>query len=125
MDKNSNKRKSLFPLKTIKLFLDDIREPSFFDGYDGYAEPLEWVIVRSVEAAKRVLETRQVSHLSLDHDLGDKQPTGYDLCKWMSRVFTWPDNILFHSLSQSGHEAMSVEYQSYISRQVKRQKRSK
>ena len=111
-----------FRLKTIRLFLDDQREPYMVEHC---TDPLGWTIVRSVDAAKNVLSTRQVSHVSLDHDLGSHQKTGYDLCRWMTEFFTWPDNVYVHSANPVGAKRMHDEYQSYIANQVQKKRRRK
>jgi hypothetical protein len=120
--KNDCTKDCRFRMKTIKLFLDDVREPYMVEHC---VPPSDWTIVRSVKAAKEVLETRQVSHISLDHDLGNDQPTGYDLCKWMSENFAWPDNVYVHSANPIGAKRMLDEYRSYIARQVEKKQRRK
>lgn len=98
-------------MKTIKLFVDDEREPYMVDVCEN--APSTWIIARSYQAAIDVLSTRAVSHITLDHDLGDG-PTGYDLCKWMSANFAWPDNVTFHSMNPVGKKNMMDEYSSYL-----------
>lgn len=56
-----------------KLYLDDIRNPKSDD----------WVIARSFDEFKKVILTRGYpKKMSLDHDLGDGVPTGFDALKW-------------------------------------------
>jgi hypothetical protein len=105
------KDEEMFRLKSIKLFLDDVRNPS---DVEHCLDPGEWVIVRTVKAAQDVLFTRQVLAISLDHDLGLDQPTGYDLCKWMSQNFAWPDQVYFHSMNPVGKQNMMAELHSYL-----------
>ena len=95
----------------MKLFLDDEREPLFVFGE---GEHLDWVIVRSVWAAKQVLQTGLVKEISLDHDLGANLPTGYDLCKWMTENLLWPETVHFHSMNPVGAKNMQAEYDFYI-----------
>ncbi len=61
--------------KRLKVYLDDERTPPD----DG------WVLVKTPAQAIALLETGEVSHLSLDHDLGDDEGigTGYDVVLWM------------------------------------------
>ena len=58
----------------LKVYLDDERTP-----------PDGWVLVKTPAQAIALLETGEVSHLSLDHDLGDDEGigTGYDVVLWM------------------------------------------
>ena len=60
----------------MKVFLDDAR-----------AAPCGWVRVRWPDEAIRLLERGQVTHLSLDHDLGDdERGTGYDVIVWIEEA---------------------------------------
>ena len=44
-----------------------------------------------------------VADLSLDHDLGEDQETGYDLVKWMAETDAWPQNKpTVHSMNPVG-----------------------
>ena len=58
----------------LKVYLDDER-----------SAPEGWVRVKTPAQAIALLETGQVSQLSLDHDLGDDEGigTGYDVVLWM------------------------------------------
>lgn len=76
----------------MKIFLDDIRKPS-----DVGLSDADWTIIRDPLMAWQAIQNGVVSHLSLDHDLGEC-PTGYDLCKWMAENDKWPtDDIYIHS----------------------------
>lgn len=58
------------------LFIDDERFPP------GDDKP--WVIARTLKEVQVVIQERGwPSFISFDHDLGDNQPTGYDIVKWM------------------------------------------
>lgn len=60
----------------MKVFLDDERTP-----------PEGWTLVRWPDEAIRLLETGEVTDLSLDHDLGDdERGTGYDVILWLERA---------------------------------------
>lgn len=58
----------------IKLYLDDERET-----------PEGWLRVWGINQAKIMLETRLVSHLSVDNDLGSSDPKteGFNLLNWL------------------------------------------
>lgn len=53
----------------MKLFVDDVRDPSFVD---------HWEIARTFADAEKLIRSGEVTHISLDHDLGEEK-TGYDL----------------------------------------------
>ena len=80
------------------MWLDDRRPP--------HPEPATWVWVRTPNEATKLLETGQVSELSLDHDLGlmdgEREETGYDVVLWIERAvategFAPPETIRVHS----------------------------
>jgi hypothetical protein len=59
----------------MKVFLDD----------EGVA-PEGWIQVHWPDEAIRLLQSGVVTHLSLDHDLGDdQQGTGYDVLLWIEQ----------------------------------------
>ena len=99
---------------TIYFFLDDIRDPP----QDGN----QWRVARSVpllqEMIGEMVETGEMLEaktvvFSLDHDLGDNQPTGYDFLKMIEEaVYTMgpPEgqhmDFRVHSANPVGHENM-------------------
>lgn len=57
----------------MRVWLDDEREA-----------PMGWVRVRWPDEAIGLLQSGQVTHLSLDHDLGDDaRGTGYTVLQWL------------------------------------------
>lgn len=59
----------------MKIFLDDIRKA-----------PKGWVFVNTVEGVISLFEKGfDITHLSLDHDLGEDRKTGYNLLCWIER----------------------------------------
>lgn len=59
----------------MKIFLDDDRKA-----------PDGWVQARWPEDVEQLLQTGEVTHLSIDHDLGDDQRgTGYDVLLWVEK----------------------------------------
>lgn len=86
----------------MKLYVDDIRI-----AYRG------WVQAWNAKEAIDYLRTEQVTHLSLDHDLGDVgEDTGYDIMKWIEvRVyhdeFPLPE-ITFHTANPAGRANMQA-----------------
>ena len=88
----------------LKVYLDDERTP-----------PDGWVLVKTPKSAIALLETGMVSHLSLDHDLGDDEAigTGYDVVLWMEEQFFLnsylpPENITVHSANVSARVKMAA-----------------
>lgn len=69
----------------MRLFVDDRRIP---------LQPDAWTVVKTVNDAKKVLETNTVTHLVLDHDLGDFAADGGDvieLVRWLAECSVWDD----------------------------------
>lgn len=93
----------------MKVFLDDLREA-----------PPGWTQVRWPSEAIALLETGLVSHLALDHDLGDAETadhegraerTGYQVLVWLQeKVYFDPDfpvpEITIHTDNASAYAAM-------------------
>ena len=84
----------------MKFFLDDVREA-----------PEGWVRVYWPEEVIALLESGNVTEISLDHDLGDDaHGTGYDVVRWIeeaviTRNFT-PPRIIVHSANTAARERM-------------------
>lgn len=86
----------------MKVYLDDERET-----------PKGWVRVYWPEEAIDLLETGDVSEISLDHDLGDDaHGTGYDVVLWIEEaVFTKgfaAPTMKVHSANSSAREKMEL-----------------
>lgn len=60
----------------MKLFLDDVRQT-----------PIGWQRAETAWETIRFLEHEDVTHLSLDHDLGDSEHpgNGNDVAKWIEK----------------------------------------
>ena len=86
----------------MNIYMDDWRVcPIYTHNADN------WVCVRLVEDVKTLLQLGVVVRLSLDHDMGDTQDTGYDLCHWMVKTGHFPTGeITVHSANQVGAENM-------------------
>ncbi len=100
---------------TTYIFLDDIRIPP----NDGN----EWMVVRDIEGAMRLLIEAWFCRsddivLSLDHDLGDNIPTGYDLVKQLEEMvatqheFKPKIEMRIHSANPVGRQNMERGIQS-------------
>ncbi len=93
------------------IYLDDLR-----------ACPEGWELVRTYQQCIEALREGNVDYLSLDHDLAEghyavdsgyfgemvcKEPTGYDVCKWMVETDTWPStSITLHTANPVGRNNM-------------------
>lgn len=95
------------PSDSLKVYLDDER-----------IAPEGWVQVRWPDEAIKLLQTGSVSHLSLDHDLGDDQRgTGYDVLLWIEQEvvlskFTPPPKIEVHSANPAARKRMLAAIES-------------
>jgi len=79
--------------------------------------PDGWVLARWPEEAIRLLETGEVTDLSLDHDLGDdERGTGYDVVLWVEEAVATrgfaPPRIVVHSANSSARQKMELGIQS-------------
>lgn len=85
----------------MKVFLDDER-----------IAPEGWTQVRWPDEAISLMQAGTVTHLSLDHDLGDDlRGTGYDVLLWIEREvvlnkFVPPKNITVHSANPAARIRM-------------------
>lgn len=97
----------------MNVFLDDVRLGPHY--YDGCGDDWDsWVIVRGIDNVKCLLTLGVVDNMSLDHDLGNDQPTGYDLLKWMADTSNWPKgHIWVHSQNPVGAKNMAEFIERY------------
>jgi hypothetical protein len=87
----------------MRVWLDDIR-----------TAPNGWTHVKTVVEAQKMMETGQVTHLSLDHDLGGDGPDAYTLCLWMAENDVWPtDWVGIHSANPVGRANMKAVINRY------------
>lgn len=87
-------------LLVMKIYLDDER-----------VAPEGWLQVRWPNEVITLLESGCVTHLSLDHDLGDdKRGTGYDVLQWIEQqVFASnfiPPQIIIHTANPPARKRM-------------------
>jgi len=93
----------------MKVYLDDER-----------IAPEGWVQVRWPDEAIKLLQAGTVSHLSLDHDLGDDQRgTGYDVLLWIEQEvalhnFAPLAEINVHSANPAGRKRMLAAIESIL-----------
>ena len=86
----------------MKVYLDDERPI-----------PEGWVGVRWPEEAIRLLESGEVTELSLDHDLGDDaRGTGYTVIIWLEEAVALrgfvPPAIIIHTANASARQKMTL-----------------
>jgi hypothetical protein len=84
----------------MRVYLDDER-----------ATPDGWIRVYWPEEAIALLESGEVTEISLDHDLGDdERGTGYDVVLWIEEAVALrgfrPPRIFVHSANSSAREKM-------------------
>lgn len=87
---------------TEKVYLDDERQP-----------PEGWTLVQWPDEAIKLLRSGTVTHLSLDHDLGDDQRgTGYNVLLWIEEAVVLhgfkPPEITVHSANTSARIKMEL-----------------
>lgn len=97
----------------MKVYLDDERET-----------PSGWERVYWPEEAIELLKTGNVTHVSLDHDLGDDEHgTGNDVLLWIEEaVFTTdfkPPVITVHSANSSARIKMELGIENIVKRSSK------
>jgi hypothetical protein len=99
----------------MKLFLDDERFPP------GTGEG--WDIVRNMADATTYMRARGCpSFISFDHDLGEDQPTGYDLVNWMierdldenGRFIPVDFDFYVHSQNPTGRDNIILKLKAYL-----------
>lgn len=86
----------------MKVFLDDTREA-----------PDGWIRTYWPEEVIELLKTGNVTHLSLDHDLGDDEHgTGYDVIMWLEEEVLFgrirPPEMKVHSANVSARLKMQM-----------------
>jgi len=79
----------------INVYLDDIRPC-----------PKGFVLARSAEECMLLLRESKIDILSLDHDLGWSQPTGFDVAKYIVDKQKFPREIYLHTSSEIGRSNM-------------------
>ncbi len=101
----------------MKVYLDDER-----------AAPDGWHQVRWPDEAIELLESGDVTHLSLDHDLGDDdRGTGYDVILWVEEAVATrgfrPPEIKVHSANSSARQKMEAGIRAILKLAERRERR--
>lgn|SRR5690554_5273766 len=79
----------------INVYLDDLRPC-----------PPGFVLARTAEECMLLLQDCEINILSLDHDLGLDQPTGFDVVKFMVQHGRYANDIYLHTSSAMGKSNM-------------------
>lgn len=79
----------------INVFMDDIRSC-----------PRGFVLARTVDECIALIDECEINILSLDHDMGWSQPTGYDVTKYIVEQNKYPREIYLHTSSAIGRANM-------------------
>ena len=92
----------------MKVFLDDER-----------IAPDGWVQARWPDDVINLLKSGNVTHLSLDHDLGDDQHgTGYDVLLWIEQEVALhrfvPPEVTIHTANPAARQRMLAAVDSII-----------
>lgn len=89
----------------MKIYLDDERTPP---------EGEDWTLTRGAGATLCLLVEHEgdITHLSLDHDLGTVR-TGYDVLLWIERMvveegYKPPEHITVHSANSGARPKMEL-----------------
>jgi hypothetical protein len=96
---------------TWRLFLDDERFPVEDDG-----TPLgnNFIIARTVEEAQNLIMLYGMpNYISFDNDLGENQPEGYSLVKWivemdMDGIINIKEDFSFYVHSQNSQAQVNI-----------------
>jgi len=85
----------------MKIWLDDLRPP-----------PEGFIHVKNLSELQVLLayQPETIEVMSFDHDLGDGEPDGYQIIKWMAEnhLDRWPVEVLVHSANPPGAENIRV-----------------
>jgi len=98
----------------MKIYLDDFRD----------APGDDWVVFRSVPPLIAALKKRDVTHISLDHDLGKPHENGYDVLVWIETEMAndpeyIPPEITIHTSNPSARQKMEAGVRSIKNRILK------
>ena len=95
-----------------KIYLDDVRIPP----------SLHWNLTRNFIEIKEKIELYGCpSHISFDHDLGEGEPSGLDIAKWLVQqdldfMFFIPYDFTFqvHSMNPVGKKNIESYLNNYL-----------
>ena len=79
----------------VHVYLDDLRRC-----------PKGFILARNAAECMLLLDEYEIDILSLDHDLGHGEPTGYDVVKYMVEHGKFAKHIYLHTSSAIGRSNM-------------------
>ncbi len=85
-------------MKKIYLYVDDLRQSPVPSN-----EEIEVIVARTYKEAIRILNTKEVVAIDLDHDLGGNK-TGYDIAKYIVENGIKIDIAVVHTANPVGRE---------------------
>lgn len=101
----------------FRVFLDDIRDPQWVYPDDPYG----WTTCRTKGELRNVIRVFGIPHMiSFDHDLGENEPTGMDIAKWLIELDLnhkmMPSDFTFkvHSSNPCGRENIESLLLNYL-----------
>jgi len=89
------------------LFIDDERMPTDVTwGNETFYSVYPWTIARSLNEVQELIGKQGFpDFVSLDHDLGDGEPTGHDIAKWLIKydldTGTMPPDFQYYTHSRN------------------------
>lgn len=87
---------------------------------DARTTPHGWVRTYTVEQTIAQLETRTVTHLSLDNDLGEDQPEGYKVLDWLEEKVFHDQTFPMPEVQVHSSNASRVEYMNRTLKSIER-----
>lgn len=90
---------------SYNMFIDDERMP---------VNPTDIICRNMNEVVNTVKKYGIPTFISFDHDLGENEPTGYDIAKWITECdmkgdYQFPDNFQFYVHSQNPVGKANIE----------------
>jgi hypothetical protein len=113
---------------TYNLFIDDERDLQDVTWMPRQTQKKyhaeTWVIARNMDSVQSIVARRGIpKFISFDHDLGEQEPTGYDIAKWFvdldmvgNQAFLMPEDFSFavHSQNPVGKKNIESYLNNYI-----------
>ena len=101
----------------MKLFIDDERSPPEFNQHS-------WVIARTLADVQELFAAGHYPQfISFDHDLGEDQPTGMDIARWICEydmdAGALPDNFSWYTHTHSQNPIGKQNIDGYLSQYLK------
>jgi hypothetical protein len=93
----------------MMIYMDDLRET-----------PRGWERTYTVDETIKELETRRVTHLSLDNDLGDGQDEGYKVLDWLEEKIYLDSSFPLPEVTIHSSNASRVEYMQRALKSIER-----